>query len=370
MTDSGLTDSGLTDSGLTDRGLTDSGLTDRGLTDTSSTVTGVAETFTVADAVELAVVERSGFVESRHAGSAVVLTDDGELLRALGDVTTPIFPRSSMKPFQAVAVMSSGVTLRGEDAAIATASHSGTQRHVELVRGLLARARAPESALACPAAWPNDTDSRDALVRLGAGTAPIYMNCSGKHSAMLAACAQNDWPLAGYLDPGHPLQKRILDIVERFTGERPAATGVDGCGAPVHAISLTALARGIARIATSKSSSPFAIYREAGFLAEAVRTNGWVVAGPGHPDTIVIDRLGLFVKGGAEGTMVASADNGTTVALKILDGNLRAATIVALGLLADAGALARADVDALAPELNLAVLGGGQPVGQIRASYS
>jgi L-asparaginase II len=329
-----------------------------------------AETFTLADAVELAVVERSGFVESRHAGSAVILGGNGDLVRALGDVTTPVLPRSSMKPFQAIAVMASGVTLRGEDAAIATASHSGTQRHVDLVRGLLARAGIPVSALACPAAWPDDTATRDSLVRLGGQKDPLHMNCSGKHAAMLVACVQNSWPTEGYLDPAHPLQKRILDVVERFTGERPSATGIDGCGAPVHALSLTGLARGIARIATSRSNSPFAIYREAGFLAEAVRENGWVIAGPGRPDTLVIDRLGLFVKGGAEGIMVASAGNGTTAALKILDGSLRAATVVALGLLADAGAIPRQDVDALIPELDLAVLGGGRPVGQIRPSYS
>jgi len=87
------------------------------------------------------------------------------------------------------------------------------------------------------------------------------------------------------------------------------------------------------------------------------------------PDTVVIDRLGLFIKTGAEGIMVASAEDGTTVALKILDGSLRAATIVALSLLADAGAIARADVESLAAELNLAVFGGGHQVGQIRASY-
>ncbi len=333
----------------------------------NATATG---TFSVSDAVELAVVERSGFVESRHAGSAVVLTGEGDVVRSLGNVTSPVFPRSSMKPFQAVAVMTSGVTLRGVDAVIASASHSGTQRHADLTRGLLARAGIPVTALACPAAWPEDAATRDALIRNGLGKDPVYMNCSGKHAAMLVACVQNGWPLEGYLDPAHPLQKRILDVVERFTGERPAATGVDGCGAPVHALSLTALARGIARIATSRSNSPFAIYREAGFLAEAVRENGWVIAGPGRPDTVVIDRLGLFVKGGAEGVMVASAANGTTVALKILDGSLRAATIVALSLLADAGAIARSDLDAVAPELDLAVSGGGRPVGQIRPSYT
>jgi L-asparaginase II len=328
-----------------------------------------AGTIEVIDSVELAVVERSGFIESRHAGAAVVLGSDGAVLRALGDVTAPVFPRSSMKPFQAIAVMASGVVLRGEDAAIATSSHSGTQKHTDLVRGLLARAGLSEADLGCTPTWPGDSATRDSLVRQGAGPAPIYSDCSGKHAAMLVACVQNHWPTAGYLDPEHALQKRILDVVERFTGERPAASGVDGCGAPVHALSLTALARGIARIATSKSSSPFAIYREAGFLAEAVRENGWVIAGPGLPDSIAIERLGLFVKGGAEGIMVASAENGTTVALKILDGNLRAATIVALSLLADAGAVRRADIDAIVPELKLAVQGGGKPIGQIRASY-
>ena len=234
-----------------------------------------AGTIEVADSVELAVVERSGFIESRHAGAAVVLGADGAVLRALGDVTAPVFPRSSMKPFQAIAVMASGVVLRGEDAALATSSHSGTQRHTDLVRGLLARAGLSEADLGCTPTWPGDSGTRDSLVRQGAGPAPIYSDCSGKHAAMLVACVQNHWQTAGYLDPEHPLQKRILDVVERFTGERPAASGVDGCGAPVHALSLTALARGIARIATSKSSSPFAIYREAGFLAEAVRENGW-----------------------------------------------------------------------------------------------
>jgi len=329
----------------------------------------MTETFSVDDAVELAVVERSGFVESRHAGSAIVLGTSGEVLRTLGDVTSPVYPRSAMKPFQAIASMASGVTLRGEDAAIATASHSGTAKHVELVRGLLARASIPESALGCPAAWPIDRPTRDAMVRQGVAKAPVYMECSGKHAAMLLACAQNGWPLAGYLTPGHPLQKRVLDVLERFTGERPAASGIDGCGAPVHALSLTGLARGIARIAGSKSNSPFAIYREAGFLAEAVREHGWVVAGPGLSDSTVIDRLGLFIKGGAEGIVVAAADNGTTVALKVLDGNLRAATIVALHLLADAGAIAQADVDALVPELGLTVFGGGVPVGAIRPTY-
>ncbi|PPL19337.1 asparaginase [Microterricola pindariensis] len=328
----------------------------------------VAETFRLTDAVELAVVERSGFVESRHAGSAVVLAPDGSVLRSLGDPSAPVFPRSTLKPFQAIAAMTSGVTLRGEDAAIATASHSGTARHVELVRGLLAREGIPESALGCPPSYPQDAEARDAAVRSGAGKQRIQMTCSGKHAAMLLACVANDWPLESYLHPEHPLQKRVLDVIERFTGERPVATGIDGCGTPVHAISLLALARGIHRIGTSTPASPFAIFREAGVLAEAVRENGWVVAGPGQPDTVAIDRLGVFAKFGAEGIMTMVAPNGTTVTLKVLDGSLRAASAVALRLLADAEAVDGAAVESLTSELGLLLSGGDAIVGRVRVS--
>jgi L-asparaginase II len=328
----------------------------------------VAGTFSVADSVELAVVERSGFIESRHAGSAVVLSPEGEVLRTLGDIVTPIFPRSCLKPFQAVAVMTSGVTLRGEDAAIATASHSGTAAHVALVRGLLERASLPVSALGCPTAAPTDQAARDELIRSGGPRERVYMNCSGKHAAMLLACVANEWPLEGYLDPAHPLQKRILDVVERFTGERPAATGVDGCGAPVHAITLTALARGIQKITTAAASSPFALYREAAALTEAVREHPWAVGGPGQPDTVAIERLGVFAKVGAEGVMVMTAPDGTTTALKVLDGSSRASTIIALRLLAAAGAVEEAAVDAVQTELDLRVMGGERRVGQIHAT--
>ena len=328
----------------------------------------MTQTIAVADAVELAVVERSGFTESRHAGAAIVLSPEGEAVRTLGDVTTPVFPRSCLKPFQAVAVMSSGVTLRGEDAAIATASHSGTARHIDLVRGILMRAGVRESALKCPPALPQDSAARDAVLRSGGGSSRIAMNCSGKHAAMLAACATNGWDQEGYLDPSHPVQKRVLDIIERFTGERPSAVGVDGCGTPVHAISLTGLARGMHRLTTSTPASPFAIYREAGVITEAVREHPWIIAGPGLGDTICIERLGVFSKYGAEGSIVMTAPDGTTVAAKVLDGSTRAVHAIALTLLAEQGAVDSAAVDAVITELDLWVMGGDERVGSIRAT--
>lgn len=324
------------------------------------------ETFGLGDAAELAVVERSGFIESRHVGSAVVLAPDGTVLRALGAPDAPILPRSSLKPLQAVAMIAAGAGLQGPEAVIAAASHAGAPAHIALVRGLLARADLPVSALQCVADWPLEQAARDELVREGATKQPLYMNCSGKHAAMLLTCVRNGWSTSDYLDPSHPLQTHIKDVVQRLTGENAQTTAVDGCGAPIHAVTLTGLARGMQRIATSSQSSPFALYRGAAALFAAVLADGWAIDGPGRANTVVIDRLGTFAKGGAEGVMVMSAPNGTTLALKVLDGSARAATVVALTLLVQTGALKATDVAAVLPQLHIEVLGGGRPVGTIR----
>ncbi|OJU42110.1 MAG: asparaginase [Microbacterium sp. 69-10] len=326
------------------------------------------ETLTVRDAVELAVVERSGFVESRHAGAAVVLSPEGDVVAQYGNADALILPRSSLKPLQAVASLTAGAALEGEQLALGTASHSGTDRHAEVVREILAAGGLTEDDLGCPPAWPSDAATRREMISDHAAESRIRMNCSGKHALMLRACVATGWPTAGYLDPAHPLQVHIREVVERLTGEKIAHTSVDGCGAPVHAITLTGLARGIHRIGSASERSPFALHRVAGTLVRAVRENPWTIAGPGEPDTIAIETLGVFAKGGAEGVMVMVAPNGATAALKVLDGNGRAATIVAATLLARAGALTDADVATLTAALPLSVLGGGQSVGSIRVT--
>lgn len=326
------------------------------------------ETLTVASAVELAVVERSGFVESRHAGAAIVLDPDGVPQLSLGDVETAILPRSSLKPLQALGCLTAGAPLDGERLALATASHAGTDRHVAVVRDILDAAGLDESHLGCPVAWPSDTATRDELVRELGQPQRIRMNCSGKHAAMLLACVTNGWDTASYLDPGHPLQVHIREVIERLTGAKVMVTAIDGCGAPVHAMSLSALARAIHRVGTSSERSPFALHRSAGALVRAVRENPWTIDGPGRADTIAIERLGVFAKGGAEGVMIMVAPNGTTVALKVLDGSGRATTAIALSLLERVGALTPGDVAATLTQLPLAVLGGGQDVGVIRST--
>lgn len=326
----------------------------------------VPDTFGIEDAVQLAVVERSGFIESRHAGIAIVLAPDGTVLRSLGKTDALIFPRSSLKPFQSLASQTAGVTLSGEWAALSTASHTGTDRHVAIVRDMLTSVGLTEDDLGCPEAWPGDTRTRNELLLSGGGMSRLRMNCSGKHAAMLMACVSNQWSTEEYLSPSHPLQVHTREVVERLISERIAATGIDGCGAPVFAMTLAGLARGIQRIGTSAERSPFALHRLAGGLVRSVREHPWAIDGPGKPDAIVIEQTGAFAKGGAEAVMVMVAPNGTTVALKILDGGARACTIVALHLLQEAGALPAEAVAAAASSLSLAVHGGGDVVGVIR----
>ncbi len=327
------------------------------------------QTFAAADAVELAVLERSGFVESRHVGIATVLAPDGTVAATLGDADALILPRSSLKPVQALAYLSAGAALEGERLALATASHSGTDRHVAVVRDILHSAGLGEEYLGCPPAWPGDQSTRDEMVRDGSGPARIRMNCSGKHAAMLLTCVTNGWSTDGYLAPQHPLQLLIREVAERLVGERFETTAIDGCGAPVFSMSLAGLAKAVHRIGTSSERSPFALHRSAGALVAAVRANPWTIDGPGRADTVVIERLGVFAKGGAEGVMIMVAPDGTTVALKMLDGSGRAATVVALRLLERQGALAASDVADATAKLALSVSGGGQVVGAIRPAF-
>ena len=326
------------------------------------------QTFPVTAAVELAVVERSGFIESRHAGSAIVLAPDGATATSLGDPAAPVLPRSTLKPLQALACLTAGAVLEGESLGLATASHTGTDRHVAVVRAILESADATEDDLGCPPAWPTDSATRDELARDHAAPARVRMNCSGKHAAMLLACRANGWDIASYLDPAHPLQLHIREVVERLTGEKPALWATDGCGAPVPAVSLTGLARALQRMGTSSERSPFALHRQAATLIGAVRAHPWTIDGPGRPDTVVMERTGVFAKTGAEGVLVMVAADGTTVALKMLDGSTRAASTVGLRLLERAGALSSADAERAREDLSLSVSGGSTVVGAIRAT--
>ena len=155
----------------------------------------------------LAEVVRSGFVESVHHGSVIVLDATGQVVAEAGDVTGPSFPRSSNKPLQTVGMLRAGLrTAEPADLALISGSHFGEPFHVARTRRILTAAGLDESDLRCPPSLPLSETERDIILRAGGGATPILMNCSGKHAGMLATCVVNGWPLDSYLDPKHPVQ--------------------------------------------------------------------------------------------------------------------------------------------------------------------
>jgi L-asparaginase II len=311
--------------------------------------------------VPLVEVVRSGFVESVHRGSVVVLDAAGEVAAAAGDVEGPVFPRSSAKPLQAVGMLRAGLRLSDPaDLALVCASHFGEEFHVARVRALLRSAGLDESALRCPPDLPLSEAARHAVLAAGGGRARVLMNCSGKHAGMLLTCRAAGWAAEEYYHVEHPLQERLRAAFEDLTGHPAAADGVDGCGAPVFATPLRGLAASFLRLV---SAEPGAVERS---VADAMRAHPQIVAGTGAPDTRLMGEVpGLLAKGGAEGVVAVAVPGVGAVALKIDDGAMRARMPVLVSALHRLAVVAPG-LAALAEE---PILGGGVAVGTIRSVW-
>ncbi|MFL6153699.1 MAG: asparaginase [Ornithinibacter sp.] len=301
---------------------------------------------------------RSGFVESVHRGSIAVTGPDGEVIHSWGSATDPVFPRSSNKPVQAVAMVRAGLRLPAQQLALACASHSAQPFHLDAVRDMLAAAGLTEADLQNTPDLPYDADERDVWIAAGRAARPLAQNCSGKHAAMLVTCQLNGWDLTTYRDPGHPLQRLMADTLVDLAGEPVAATAVDGCGAPVMAVSLAGLARAFGRMASAPQGTP---EHE---VATAMRTHPEFVGGTRRDVTALMrGTAGLIGKDGAESVHAVGLADGRGVALKIADGGQRARPVVL------AAVLRRLGVESSAYERleDAPVLGHGQPVGAIVA---
>lgn len=305
---------------------------------------------------ELAAVRRSGMIESRHFGSLVALAPDGSTLLELGDADAVILPRSTVKPLQALACLTAGAALAGPELAIAAGSHTGEDEHVRVVRELLARAGVDDEALGCPVDRPEDEGTFERLVRSGEPRARVRMNCSGKHAAMILAAATNGWDVAGYLDPGHPLQQHVRATMAELTGVPVSADAVDGCGAPLFGTTVRGVARAFGRLVQAAPGTPERA------VADAMRDHPFYVGGSGHQNSSLMEEVpGALAKGGAEGVIGVAAADGTAVSMKIVDGSPRATTLIALRVLEALGT----SIDGAVSLVELPVLGGGVPVGRI-----
>jgi L-asparaginase II len=313
----------------------------------------------------VAEIVRSGFVEGHHYGSLVALAADGTVDWSVGDVEVPVLPRSSNKPVQTLAMVELGLDLPDDLLALACASHSGEPFHVEGVRRTLASAGLDESALQTPPDYPLDDAAREAVIRAGGTRSSVLMNCSGKHAAMLATCVLRGWDTATYLDRAHPLQVAIADTFARLTGEPVTAVAVDGCGAPLLATSLTGLARAFSALAAATDGPQRRV-------ADAIRRHPELVSGTTR-DELTLHRAvpGLIGKAGAESVYAVALPDGRAWALKTDDGAPRVRPVLMAEALRRSGVLDEVgvDADAVRSTGRLELLGGGLPVGEIRAVF-
>ena len=309
--------------------------------------------------VPVAITTRSGLDESVHFGAVVGLGPSGEIEFAVGDPNAIVYPRSSTKPVQALAMVRAGLSLPPELLALVCASHDGTPMHTQAALRILATAGLDESALANIASLPLDDSAAEAVLRAGASRTSLLMNCSGKHSGMLATCVLNGWAHdASYLDVDHPLQAAITDAVDELCAEPHAHIGVDGCGAPAHAMSLVGLARAFRSIANGTAGAA------GGAVYAAMTSHPEMVGGRTRDVTAFMRHVpGLMAKDGADGVFAAALPDGRAIALKIADGGDRARPPVMVAALRALGI----DTTAVAALVEERIMGHGRQVGSVRA---
>lgn len=325
--------------------------------------------------VPMAEIRRGGILESVHQGCAVVADAEGRVLLTWGDPAFVTFPRSSLKPFQAIPLVESGAAdaagLTEEHLALACASHSAEDFQVALVRGWLERLGLTESALVCGPDMPRSQADQAAVWRAGGDRSRVFHNCSGKHCGFLTLSKHIGAPVAGYNDPAHPAQKLYLEAFSELLGLDAAAlpSGIDGCGLPALALPMEAMAKAAARWAAAKvatDSRRTAIRR----LQSAIRAYPDHLSGRGSSTGQVVRATQgrVLLKGGAEGYVVGFVpDRGLGIAVKLADGASRAkmgvfATILGrLGLL-DAAEAVAARIEGEIRDSN------GNTVGEVRAT--
>jgi L-asparaginase II len=286
-------------------------------------------------------VWRGDSVESRHRGAFAAVAADGRLLASAGAVGVPVFPRSAVKPLQALALARSGAVARfalaPAELAIACGSHAGEAAHVRTVAGWLDRLGLADDALICGAPAPASEAAWRRLLAEGRPPGRLHNNCSGKHAGFLTLARQLGEPVAGYGEPGHPVQRQVRHVLAEYAGILPERLrpAIDGCGVPTFALPLDALALAFARLAAAGRRRPQDA--AAAVICQAMAAHPANVAGEGRFDTVVIAASAgrILVKGGAEGMAAAALlDHGIGLALKIDDGGRRAVEAAMAALLA------------------------------------
>jgi len=316
-------------------------------------------------------VTRGPLIESTHRGALAIARPDGSMLLAMGDITTPTFPRSAIKALQCILLIETGAAEKfnfdAREIALACASHTGTKHHVDLAASMLEHCGLDQRALGCGAHPPLGSGAAKALWQSGGEPTPLHNNCSGKHAGMLATALHMGEPTTGYYNPEHPVQQRVNALLREFTG-LPLGNetmGTDGCSLPNWAMPLREMAKVFATFVTGEglSSTRQAAIDE---ILKACWAHPELIAGRWRTDTMAMTDLPgkVFIKTGAEGVYCGGFPTlGLGFALKIDDGTTRAAAGTAMAL-----------VEHLFPYDNgqqsrkILKTWRGKPIGEIRES--
>ena len=295
----------------------------------------------------MAQVWRGNILECRHMGHAVVCDVSGAVVKAWGDPALVVLPRSSSKMIQALPLVESGAAdaagLGTEQLALACASHGGAAIHVSRVQAWLAARGLGDDDLRCGGHIPYDPGAAKCVICGTGKPDQVHNNCSGKHAGFLTL-AQHLGAGPEYLELDHPVQKAVLEAFEDVTGETSAGHGIDGCSAPNFACTLTGMARAMAWFAGAGEGT--ARERAALRLRQAMVAHPELVAGEGRACTELMRAMGgrVALKTGAEAFFIAILpEQGLGVALKVVDGQTRAAESAIASILIELGALDPAD---------------------------
>jgi L-asparaginase II len=300
----------------------------------------------------LAKITRSDLVESLHLGHLIVLNADGSTYLSKGSPELPIYPRSAIKSLQTVAMLKSGLIVKDDELAIISASHSGSRNHIDLVTKMLTSRDISISQLKNAVDKP--LGEKEKFSWGDKAPSQLAQNCSGKHAGMLITCQQNGWDMKSYLDLDHPLQVAIKNEIEELSGEKVSAVSLDGCGAPLFAITLIGLAKAISNLVKSNENP----YQQ---IVSACMKYPELVAGEARLTTRMMRAVpGLFMKEGAEGVQVCALRDGRVIAIKIIDGSWRPVAPIIMEIFKRWGVVM--------PDESVKIYGGASVVGAVIAN--
>jgi L-asparaginase II len=296
---------------------------------------------------------RGELVESVHRGAVAIADAKGAAVFALGDVERAIYPRSALKPIQALPLAESGAEVSEEELALACASHSGEPMHTARIAAWLARIGCMQNDLACGAHPPRYEPVWEEMIKRGEKPGRIHNNCSGKHTGFLALARHWNIATLGYERHDHPVQQAVRQTLSDLSGIADFAWGIDGCTAPNFALPLSGFARALAKLP-----------KRGARIVSAMIAHPELVSGTGRACASLMRAMnGVAVKAGAEGVYAATIpERGLGIALKIDDGAGRAAETAIAAVLAKLGMLPRDHPLVRAPILNTV----GDVVGERR----